>query len=151
MLFGLQYLGCRQYGLSLFRLLSPEYIPAASYRSLSLACLRNSWARDIICRRNISLREARHARRQLLEIFIQQIFETGQYIPVAFAARDKLAFVETHAVTEQQFDISGNQFLLCLSMPCSSSFRMMFRQSNMIVCSSSDTCNASLTSYEKNV
>ena len=65
MLFGLQYLGCRQYGLSLFRLLSPEYIPAASYRSLSLACLRNSWARDIICRRNISLREARHARRQL--------------------------------------------------------------------------------------
>ncbi len=30
---------------------------------------------------------------QIAEIFVQQIFKTGQNIPAAFAARDKLPFV----------------------------------------------------------
>ena len=40
--------------------------------------------------------------------------------------------------------------LLCLSIPCSSSMLIFFRQSITISFSCSDRCNASFTAYEKN-
>ena len=53
-----------------------------------------------------------HFRR--IEIVVQQLFETLQYVVVDFLAGHELTVVETDAVVEQQFDIGSDDTLAML-------------------------------------
>ena len=44
-----------------------------------------------------------------LEIIVQQFFKPAEYIFVYLSPCDELPFIETHAVVQQQFDVTGDE------------------------------------------